>query len=303
MISVILPVFNGESYLSRSITSVLRQNEQAFRLIIVDDGSTDRTYEIAKQFETQDRRIRVIRQNNQGVAIARNVGLSCASTDHVAFLDCDDEWDWNFLSERCKLISDFPECALFGCSYRRISTSGAIRYNAYNAVPTRGRLPNFFLSAVGRNPIWTSVASVNRALALKHGGFPPKVTRMEDLMLWGKLAMHYPVAFDSKVLATRHLDTTGRLSIERPDPYGLPLLEYAKHCEGRLTSETWFRLVEYVHSRELKSASAYIQLGEYRRARKILGYRSPTTRFRSTWGRLLLETLWPVRVLRGVLRN
>jgi len=88
-ISVIIPLFNTEKYIEECINSVLIQDID-FELIVIDDGSTDASYRIVKEIAKWDKRIILISQENQGVAITRNSGLETATGDYIGFLDCDD---------------------------------------------------------------------------------------------------------------------------------------------------------------------------------------------------------------------
>jgi len=90
LVSVIVPVYNVEAYVAQTIESVLAQTYTNFELIIVDDGSSDRSLEICQQFK--DPRINIIRQKNRGLAGARNTGIRYAQGDYLAFLDSDDLW-------------------------------------------------------------------------------------------------------------------------------------------------------------------------------------------------------------------
>ncbi|MFY9221885.1 MAG: glycosyltransferase family A protein [Blastocatellia bacterium] len=94
-ISVIIPVFNGEKYIKEAINSVLEQTFQDFEIIVIDDGSTDKTEEIVKSFPTS--KIHYEKQVNKGVAAARNGGVELAKNDWIAFLDADDLWVKNKL--------------------------------------------------------------------------------------------------------------------------------------------------------------------------------------------------------------
>lgn len=89
LISCIVPVFNGERYLAEAVESILNQTHRPIEIIVVDDGSTDETPVVIKQYGN---RIRSYRQENAGPATARNKGLSQARADFVAFLDADDLW-------------------------------------------------------------------------------------------------------------------------------------------------------------------------------------------------------------------
>ena len=91
-LSVIIPVYNVKPYLERCVQSVLRQTFKDMEIILVDDGSTDGSGELADELATLDFRIRIIHQENHGLSVARNMGLQAASGEYVVFLDSDDEW-------------------------------------------------------------------------------------------------------------------------------------------------------------------------------------------------------------------
>lgn len=90
-ISIVIPVFNGEQYVSYSIESVMCQTKKEWELIVVNDGSSDNTGEICKKYAELDERIRYYEQKNQGVSAARNLGLVKAKGQWITFLDADDE--------------------------------------------------------------------------------------------------------------------------------------------------------------------------------------------------------------------
>lgn len=96
VISVIVPVYNGEKYIRQAIESVIAQNYGSYEIIVVDDGSTDQTCEILAKYPN----IRYIRQENKGVAAARNTGIRQALGDYLAFIDADDLWDRTKLSKQ-----------------------------------------------------------------------------------------------------------------------------------------------------------------------------------------------------------
>lgn len=89
-VSIIIPVYNKQKYLKKSIQSILEQTYDNFELIIVNDGSTDNSSEICHDFQKTDQRVRVIDIENNGVSNARNVGISNANGDYIQFIDADD---------------------------------------------------------------------------------------------------------------------------------------------------------------------------------------------------------------------
>src|SRR5690349_24440198 len=91
-VSVVMPAFNAEATIASAVASVRRQTRGDWELVVVDDGSADRTAALAEMAAALDRRIRVIRQRNQGVSAARNAGIEAATGRYLAFLDADDTW-------------------------------------------------------------------------------------------------------------------------------------------------------------------------------------------------------------------
>lgn len=106
MISIIMPVFNGEKYIAQAIKSVIAQTYPNWELIIVDDGSTDDTSNVIHQFKNA--KIKYIYQNNQGPSAARNRGLDIAQGDYIAFLDADDLYHEQKLARQVTFLKENP---------------------------------------------------------------------------------------------------------------------------------------------------------------------------------------------------
>ena len=94
-ISIIIPVYNVEMYLEKCLESVLNQTYKNLEVILVDDGSTDKSGLICDEYQKNDSRIRVVHQDNQGLAAARNTGLQYVSGEYFSFVDSDDYIDLN----------------------------------------------------------------------------------------------------------------------------------------------------------------------------------------------------------------
>lgn len=116
MVSIIMPIYNGEKTMHTAIESVLHQSYKDIQLIIVDDGSTDQSLRIIQKYAGVDYRIKYISQNNRGQAAARNVGLKHAQGDFVLFLDCDDSLELSAVEELVSRIESTPRASfvLFG---------------------------------------------------------------------------------------------------------------------------------------------------------------------------------------------
>lgn len=106
LVSVIIPVYNTEQYLSECIDSVIRQTYRSLEIILIDDGSTDRSPQICDQYAKEDMRIQVIHQPHQGVSTARNAGLSVLQGEYVVFCDSDDRMECNMIECLVKNLQD-----------------------------------------------------------------------------------------------------------------------------------------------------------------------------------------------------
>lgn len=103
-ISIIMPVYNKQDYIQRSLDSVLNQDFSDFELIAVDDGSTDNSLKILEEYQEKDPRIRVIHTENHGVSHARNIGLDNCEGEYLAFIDADDKLKCGYLSRLLKIL-------------------------------------------------------------------------------------------------------------------------------------------------------------------------------------------------------
>ena len=105
-VSIIVPVYNTEKYLSQCVESILSQTFIDFELLLIDDGSKDDSGKICDEYAAKDNRIRVFHIANSGVSTARNMGLDNAKGKYIAFLDADDYWYDSTAIERLLVIAE-----------------------------------------------------------------------------------------------------------------------------------------------------------------------------------------------------
>jgi glycosyltransferase involved in cell wall biosynthesis len=120
-VSVVIPVFNGERFLQQAIASVRAQDHPVHEILVVDDGSTDASADVAERLGA-----RILRQHNQGPAAARNAGIEAADGDVIAFLDCDDLWTEGSLGRRLGRLDQDPELQVVLGRYRVEYLPGAL---------------------------------------------------------------------------------------------------------------------------------------------------------------------------------
>ncbi|MBW4557552.1 MAG: glycosyltransferase [Trichormus sp. ATA11-4-KO1] len=185
-VSVVIPTFNRANLLPRAISSVLAQTFSNFELIIVDDGSTDNTDEVVKNFI--DPRIRFLPLGkNCGGSHARNQGIKAARADYIAFLDSDDEWLPRKLELQLARLqsSDNPHATVVYCSgyeyYESIQ-----RKKLPNLIAHEGDVFNHLLR--GWLPPTTSLFMIKRSALIDVGGFDERLPSFQDYDLWLSLA-------------------------------------------------------------------------------------------------------------------
>lgn len=120
-LSIVMPVYNAQEYLKDSIEAILNQSFKEFELILVDDGSTDRSLEICRIYEAQDSRIRVVHKENEGSGAARNVGIKLAVGKYITFPDSDDVVKKDMYMEMYNKIEEV-QSDLIICNYETINS-------------------------------------------------------------------------------------------------------------------------------------------------------------------------------------
>ena len=105
-VSVVIPAYNAEKFIAETIQSVLNQTFQDFEVIVVNDGSQDKTPEIVQEFCNQDQRVQLINKANSGVSDTRNLGMSLAKGEYIALLDADDLWMPTYLEKKVHFLDN-----------------------------------------------------------------------------------------------------------------------------------------------------------------------------------------------------
>jgi len=274
LFSVVIPLYNKEPHIKRAINSVLAQKIQDFEIIVVDDGSTDNSVEVVNDFK--DQRIRLIKQKNAGVSVARNKGIKESKSDHIAFLDADDEWTPCFLETLLRLRVKYPEAGAYATAYEKCDENGNKLKPSYKKIPPspwEGLLQSYFLATVlGEMPIATSAICIPKRILLEFEGFQEGIWMWEDSTLWGRIAIKYKISFSQEIGAIYHLEAINRASNKKPPasehPFTKIALEMIKN--NKVPVEILEDLNEYVAFLEIHFAFRNIRAGNRMKAFKIL---------------------------------
>jgi len=192
--SAVVPAYNAEATLAETIGSVFAQTAQDFELLIVDDGSTDGTLELARSFQT-DPRVHVVHQANKGLAGARNTGIAAAHGRYVAFLDSDDLWMPDFLRATGAALDADPGAAFaYTDGWTLDEDSGRLLRATVMArqrppMPPPREATAFLEELIKRNFILAEATVRKRALD-DVGPFVESLPAVEDYELWLRLLAH-----------------------------------------------------------------------------------------------------------------
>ncbi|MBQ5931778.1 MAG: glycosyltransferase family 2 protein [Tidjanibacter sp.] len=188
--SVIIPLYNKAGEVERAVHSALAQSLQPLEVVVVDDGSVDGGAEVVEAIGSP--LVRIVRQENKGVCVARNRAMAEAQGTHLALLDADDEWLPDYLAEVDRLVAEWPECGLYATAFDVVSPTGVV---AGHCPTTRGVVENYWQVSMHQYVTIPSTTVIPRAVIGHLGGFPEGMKMGEDQWLWIKIASHYKVCF------------------------------------------------------------------------------------------------------------
>jgi glycosyltransferase involved in cell wall biosynthesis len=208
-VSVVIPAFNAELTVHRALQSVLSQSAPIYEIIVVDDGSADRTISVAESFGD---RVTIVAQENAGPSAARNLGANKATGGLLAFLDADDVWHPEKIKAQLSVFSAVPDLAL--CS------TGFVRFGTREAVPFGGdwdgawQVASDFLVTL-RNPYLGTPTVLMRADVFRTcNGFDHSLRFGEDVDLWlrasfNRVTARIPFAFTGVAMSETSLTWRG----------------------------------------------------------------------------------------------
>ena len=213
MISVVIPLYNKELSIRSTIQSVLDQTFQDYEVIVVNDGSTDNSLQIVQTL--YDPRVKLISKSNGGVSSARNVGIKNAIYPYIAFLDADDIWEPTYLEEQWKMIQDFPDAGMWGTSWgTQIGNTRFLRTTKIEA-GFRGYITDYFKRHLFL--YYTCVTVINKDIFNKIDMFDERISCGEDLDLWYRIILNFPVAYYEKTLVYYRQDSENRITLSKKD--------------------------------------------------------------------------------------
>jgi glycosyltransferase involved in cell wall biosynthesis len=219
-VSIVIPCYQQAHFLPDAIESALGQAYSPREVIVVDDGATDTTVEVAAGYPD----VRCLRQANQGLAAARNAGLHAGHGEYVVFLDADDRLLPGALEAGAAALEAHPTAAFAVGRHRRISADGVPL-----PTPLRPRVRDDFYASLVRR-CWMGVAEVmyRRCAVIAVGGFDRRLRYAEDYDLYLRLTRRYPIV-DHYTLVSEYRQSAGSLSRHADRMLGATLDVLAPH--------------------------------------------------------------------------
>ena len=238
-VTVVIPAYNAERYLSQTIRSVLEQSLQDFELVVVDDGSVDGTLEVARSFV--DPRLVILSGPNQGVAAARNRGLQIAQAPWIAFLDADDLWYPSKLDRQVETLLSTQAVAVgtfmtyLGPSGRTFGRTGICVEPAVQRDIAAGRLMPFAISSI----------LFDTSVVVRLGGFDVSLHRripglVEDIDLLSRVAREGRIVTVEEVLGAYRVHAAAASATDfASQRLGIRFVEARRQAEDRGASLSW----------------------------------------------------------------
>ena len=292
-ISVVIPLYNKEAEIERTLLSVINQSLKPREIIVVDDGSTDSSADIVRQIIERypEHNIRLVSQTNAGVSAARNRGIEEATGEYIALLDGDDCYLTGYIAEVCRLMTYYPASDCFSTGFDIVNHDKRI---AAPCPEHEGEINPAVEAMLGGYPIIPSTATIRRSTLQTVGGFPVSMRMGEDQWVWVRLMQHGAKFCFSPMSLVRYSRTASNRSA------AIYRSEQSKHSISELYNPEGDRLTnEYVARIGIGKAITQSVRGGTQDATRAIHDFGYTELNRRQFMRLRITNALP-RALRGV---
>jgi glycosyltransferase involved in cell wall biosynthesis len=193
LVSIVIPCFNQAHFLKEAIESVIRQTYRSFEIIVVNDGSTDETSQVAKSFES----VILIEQNNQGLSTSRNNGLKKCNGEFLVFLDADDVILPNALEIGVEALKEHPNCVFVSGLCQLVDETGKPRWT----IQPTAYSDDYYESLLRSNFIWSPSNVMYRSeLFRRISAFNDKLNPVADYELYLRITREFAVFHHSQIV-------------------------------------------------------------------------------------------------------
>ena len=261
--SIVIPLFNKENHVFKTIQSVLNQTYLFFEIIIINDASTDDSLRVVEGIK--DHRILIIKHaKNLGLSAARNSGIRASKYNYIAFLDADDYWSPNYLEELLKLIKSYPNEKAFGTFYKEDifgsivlpKTSLNLKYFNQTLI-----IENFFKLNLGKLIITQSSIVIHKEVFEKVGYYDEQITFAEDIDFYIRCFSNFSLVYKHTPLNTQTREIAGSLTNSKTTNKNYPDLE--KYLGYKKSLDDFINFYNYCFCRRFKNEGGQKQMQFY----------------------------------------
>jgi glycosyltransferase involved in cell wall biosynthesis len=230
-VSVVMPVLNGKRFIGEAVASIVAQTYRNYELVLVDDGSTDGTYDEVKRLFPKLNLKYVRHAEPQGIPRSMNDGIRHASGDLIAFLDHDDSWFPDFLEVQAAYLQAHPEVAMVHSDFQTTDVDSNILEDSVARCRKRNRPSGYVFPQLFHDCfICGNTVLIHKECLERTGGFDERL-RWGDYLMWMRLSRHYRIDYTPKVLTRyrQHPSQSTRSGLVRQavqEPVGLQALKY-----------------------------------------------------------------------------
>lgn len=201
--SIVIPLYNKEKYVYASLQSVLNQSFENYEIIIVEDSSTDNSFEIVSTIKSE--KVRIIKHDfNKGLSASRNTGIKNATGKYIAFLDADDFWKDTYLGEVFSLIKSYPEAKLFATNYEEVHQNNVVLLPNNNAKNLEERviIRDFFTISLAQPLYCPSSLCVEKSIFNAIGFYNETIRYGEDVDFNIRVNSSFQLVYSKKPLVS-----------------------------------------------------------------------------------------------------
>ncbi len=223
-VSVIIPTYNRQELLKRALISVKRQTLKCSEIIVIDDGSTDNTVDFLNEFSrTTEIDFKMVRQSNQGPAVARNHGIKCAKNEYIAFLDSDDHWHKRKIERQYEIFIENPEYMISHTKEKWLRRGVHLNQKKKH-IPRHGDIFDHCLQLCG---VGMSTVMLKKNLFKKIGLFDETLHCCEDYDFWLRVSSRFPFYLVNEPLTVKEggrddqISSLHRMGMDRLRIYAL----------------------------------------------------------------------------------
>ncbi len=232
--TVIMPLFNKEKFVENAVKSILNQDFHDFDIIIVDDGSTDKSREVVSQIHSEKIQL-ICHDKNKGLSAARNTGIKNAKANFVTFLDADDVWKPGYLSKIYSLIQQFSEAKLFGTNYEELYQDNVVIVPKSNTtISGEDRIVVDFFESNLAKPIYCSCSlCVEKSVFEDIGYYDETITFGEDVDFNIRANTRFKLAYSKEALVTYTMFSENQITNSNFKSKAIPNFNTYENLAGR----------------------------------------------------------------------